>query len=91
VNENCLIPRKATEVLVKATIELHPKTVLDLGTGSGCILLSCLKNLPGAHGVGIDLSEEILELANRNRERLLGDEKGNRINNEKKKKKKKKK
>jgi len=77
VNENCLIPRKATEVLVKATLELNPKTILDLGTGSGCILLSCLKNINGALGVGIDLSEEILELANRNKERLLGDEKEN--------------
>ncbi|ORX83490.1 hypothetical protein BCR32DRAFT_266958 [Anaeromyces robustus] len=75
VNENCLIPRKATEILVKATIELKPKRVLDLGTGSGCILLSCLKNLKDAKGVGIDISDEILELANRNKNRILGERK----------------
>jgi len=75
VNENCLIPRKATEVLVQAVIDLKPKRILDLGTGSGCILLSCLKNLPDAVGVGIDLSKEILELANRNRESILQERK----------------
>ncbi|ORX49252.1 S-adenosyl-L-methionine-dependent methyltransferase [Piromyces finnis] len=77
VNENCLIPRKATEVLVQATIDLKPHRILDLGTGSGCILLSCLKNINNSQGVGIDLSDEILELANKNKEALLGDQKDN--------------
>ena len=63
-------------MLVNATIELKPKRILDLGTGSGCILLSCLKNIKDAQGVGIDLSDEILELANKNKENILGNLKG---------------
>ncbi|KAG4104827.1 S-adenosyl-L-methionine-dependent methyltransferase [Neocallimastix lanati (nom. inval.)] len=77
VNEHCLIPRKATETLVNATIELKPKRILDLGTGSGCILLSCLKSIPEALGVGIDLSEDILELANKNKIKILGEKQEN--------------
>lgn len=44
--------------------------MLDLCTGSGCILLSILKNLKQGTGVGIDISEQALEVARRNAKRL---------------------
>ena len=56
-----LAPRPDTETVVEAAIALIPKDIvaprlLDLGTGSGCILLALLSELPGAYGVGVDLS-----------------------------------
>ncbi len=56
-----LDPRPDTETLVEAVLERLPDRtarlrLLDLGTGSGCILLALLSELPNAHGVGVDLS-----------------------------------
>lgn len=72
VNEHVLIPRQDTETLVEeAGRYLKPgMRVLDLCTGSGCILLSILALHPGLAGVGADLSEEALFVAERNRECL---------------------
>ena len=66
VTPDVLDPRPETEILVQAALQ-HPfATVLDLGTGSGCILLSCLLDRPGARGVGTDLSKPALAIARRN-------------------------
>ena len=70
VTPDVLDPRPETEVLVAAALE-HPfLNMLDLGTGSGCILLSCLADRPAACGIGVDLSQAALEVARANAERL---------------------
>ncbi len=70
VNENVLIPRQDTEVLVERVLNLakgkENLKILDMCTGSGCILLSLLANLEKASGIGVDLSEKALEVARRN-------------------------
>ena len=55
-----LEPRPDTETLIEAVLEskIQPKKILDLGTGTGCILLTLLHEFPNAHGVGVDLSAE---------------------------------
>lgn len=74
VNENVLIPRQDTEVLVEEVMRhLHDgMRILDLCTGSGCILLSLLHYSNGCTGVGVDVSEEALQIAEENAERILG-------------------
>ncbi len=66
-----LVPRPDSETLVSAVLEAlgpaaarqAPLTVLDLGTGSGCLLVALLSELPDATGVGVDLSAEALSVA----------------------------
>lgn len=70
-----LIPRPETETLVEAALaEAKGRDgalrVLDLGTGAGCLLLALLSELPAASGVGVDLSRQALEVAQRNANRL---------------------
>ena len=66
VTADVLDPRPETEVLVAAALEQPAGRVLDLGTGSGAILLSVLAHLPQAAGVGVDLSDAALEVARAN-------------------------
>lgn len=77
VNEHVLIPRQDTEILVEEALRsLHDgMEVLDLCTGSGCILISILHYSNDCRGVGTDISEAALEVARRNGERLLGGKK----------------
>ncbi len=72
VNENVLIPRQDTEVLVEEVQKrLRPgMRFLDLCTGSGCILISLINGCPGVEGTGSDVSWKALEVAERNRKRL---------------------
>lgn len=75
VDSSALIPRADTEVLVdeaNAYIKQFPGTasVCDLGTGTGCILLSVLLENANAVGVGIDINENAVRLAQKNAERL---------------------
>ena len=70
-----LSPRPETETVVAAVLDnLAERTrslrVLDLGTGSGCLLLALLTELPGATGVGVDLSEAAIRVARANARRL---------------------
>jgi release factor glutamine methyltransferase len=65
-----LDPRPETETLIAEALSRPFRRVLDLGTGSGCILLSLLAERPAATGVGTDLSEEALAVARINRARL---------------------
>jgi release factor glutamine methyltransferase len=67
-----LIPRADSEAVVAAALEARPKPsrVLDLGVGSGALLLSVLAECPGAEGVGIDRSARALEVAGENAARL---------------------
>ena len=75
VSSAVLDPRPDSETLVAAALENLPDpdraySVLDLGTGSGCLLLSVLKNRPKARGIGIDVSPEALRIAVQNADRL---------------------
>lgn len=68
VNKHVLIPRPETEELVDLIIkDTHPKpTILEIGTGSGCIALALKKNIPNAQISAIDISEEALLVAQNN-------------------------
>ena len=66
VSADVLDPRPETEVLVEAALARPFERVLDLGTGSGCILLTLLAEMPGTRGVGVDLSVPALEVAKSN-------------------------
>lgn len=72
VNENVLIPRQDTEILVEEVLRepFDGADILDMCTGSGCILLSLLHYSNECHGVGVDLSPLALEVAKKNAERL---------------------
>ena len=70
VTPDVLIPRPETELLVEAAIELigaHAEPVIcDVGTGSGCIAVTLLCELPNAHAVGVDKSAAAIEIAKLN-------------------------
>ena len=66
VTEDTLDPRPETEILVAEALSRPFLKLLDLGTGTGCILLSCLADMPMASGVGSDLSAKALEVAQQN-------------------------
>jgi len=74
VGPGVLIPRADSETLIEAALahfgEAGPATVLDLGTGSGALLLAALDQWPAARGVGVDLSEAALAVAAANAGRL---------------------
>ena len=75
VTADVLDPRPDSEVLVEAALALRPVTgepfnVLDLGTGTGCLLLSVLNERRAASGTGVDLSEAALAVARRNAREL---------------------
>lgn len=70
VTPDVLDPRPETELLVMAALDRPFVRMLDLGTGSGCILLSCLAGMPVATGLGVDLSERALAVAVENAGRL---------------------
>ena len=70
VNQNVLVPRPETELIVEEAINIlkNQKSykILDIGTGSGCILLSILKDNPLCIGHGIDVSFKAIKIANLN-------------------------
>jgi release factor glutamine methyltransferase len=71
VSPATLIPRPDSETIVEAALALFPSPqspsrVLDLGTGTGCLLLSVLRERPASFGVGIDISERAARLARQN-------------------------
>lgn len=72
VNEHVLVPRQDTEVLVESVLEMAKDgmQVLDMCTGSGCILLSLLKLQEGLTGLGVDISEDALKVAKENAKNL---------------------
>ena len=75
VNEHVLIPRQDTEFLVEEVLKnLHDgMRVLDLCTGTGCILISLLRYTNDCQGLGVDVSSKALEVAEKNADRLLKD------------------
>ena len=73
VNEHVLIPRQDTEILVEEVLRqmTDGMRILDMCTGSGCILISLLHYSNGCRGVGVDISPEALEIAEKNAAGLL--------------------
>ena len=72
VNKNTLIPRPETELLVDELIKLFNNkkiSILDIGTGSGCIIISLLSGLNQSSGIGIDISKKALLIAKKNASR----------------------
>jgi release factor glutamine methyltransferase len=70
VTPDVLIPRPETELLVERSLEREPRSVLDLGTGSGAIALALKRHLPRARIVAVDASRAALEVARGNARRL---------------------
>ncbi len=73
VDEHVLAPRQDTEVLVERAIKsLKPgMRILDMCTGSGCILISLLHDKPTCEGIGVDISKDALAIAKENGNTLL--------------------
>ncbi len=67
VNKDVLIPRPDTEILIEETLKMYGKekrlNMLDIGTGSGCLLLSILKERKNFLGIGLDISKKALNVA----------------------------
>jgi len=79
VGPGVLVPRPESETLIEQLLKAFPDReaaheFLDLGTGSGCLLISALKQYPSARGIGVDSSPSALAMARRNVEKhgLLG-------------------
>ena len=75
VSPATLIPRPETETLIEAALEVLPnragvRRILDLGTGTGCLLLAALREFPEAFGIGVDIAPQAAALAARNARNL---------------------
>ena len=74
VNKGVLIPRPDTELIIEQVLKIYSKQsqlqVLDIGTGSGCILLSIIKERPNYYGVGIDISKKSINVSKINAKQL---------------------
>ena len=69
VNKYTLIPRPETELMVESVLKIYKSKrfkILDIGTGSGCILLSILAECKKASGTGLDISKNALKVAKKN-------------------------
>jgi len=71
VNENTLDPRPGSETVIESILERvadrsAPLRILDLGTGTGCLLLTLLRELPAAKGVAVDMCPKALQVASEN-------------------------
>ena len=74
IREGVLIPRPDTEILIQEALKIlkfkNQSSILDIGVGSGCILLSILKENPFFYGTGIDISNKSIDLSNINAKKL---------------------
>ena len=69
VNSGTLIPRPETELLVEKILDLFQDRrpfILDIGTGTGCILLTLIEEIENSSGIGIDISKKAIEVAKKN-------------------------
>jgi len=77
VNKNTLIPRPDTEIIIEQILKVTKNKeylrILDIGVGSGCILLSILKERKNFYGTGIDISKNSIGISKINAKRLLVD------------------
>jgi len=73
VDRNTLIPRPETELLCESIIKIFKNKnlyILDIGTGTGCIILSILSEIKGAKGIGLDISKKAIKVAKINSNKL---------------------
>ena len=73
INNDTLIPRAETELIIEKLIKIYNKqrvTILDIGTGSGCIILALLSELKNSRGTGIDISKKAILVAKKNAYKL---------------------
>jgi len=74
VNKDVLIPRPDTELMIEQILKIYLKEsqlqFLDIGTGSGCILLSILRERPNFYGTGIDISKKSIKVSKFNANKL---------------------
>ena len=70
VDENVLIPRPETEILVEEILKIEPQTLLEIGTGSGAIVIAVKKNLENCEVLATDISPEALAIAQKNAAKL---------------------
>ena len=88
VTPHVMIPRPGSETVIESaktlwcsgTVGDREPVILDLGTGSGCLLLTLLQWFPHGRGYGVDASADALAVAEANAQRLLGDQHGTRSN-----------
>ena len=78
INESVLIPRHDSEIIIETVLKYVPNintkySILDLGTGSGCLIISLLKEYKNSHGLGIDIDLETLKVAKTNKSMLLNE------------------
>ncbi len=69
VNRHTLIPRPETELLVEKLVNIFKKKrvfILDIGTGTGCILISLISEILRSRGIGVDISKKALQIAEKN-------------------------
>ena len=80
INKNVLIPRPDTEIIIEQVLKIYSKNsqlqILDIGTGSGCIILSILKERANFYGTGIDISKKSINVSKFNAKKL---KLGNRV------------
>ena len=79
VDNSVLIPRPDSEIIIETVIKYFPNQseslqILDLGTGSGCLIISLLKEFKNSKGVGIDFDKKALEVAKHNKYNLLNND-----------------
>jgi release factor glutamine methyltransferase len=74
VNKDVLIPRPDTELIIEQILKIYPEQsqlqILDIGTGSGCILLSIIKERANFYGTGIDISKKSINVSKINAKQL---------------------
>ena len=74
ISEDVLIPRPDTETIIEQVLRITRKKsklkVLDIGVGSGCIILTILKEKPDFHGIGVDLSQKCIDISKINARKL---------------------
>ena len=78
VDNSVLIPRPDSEIIIETAIEYFPDTkqnlkILDLGTGSGCLIISLLREFKNSMGVGIDFDKKALKVAAKNKANLFNE------------------
>lgn len=66
VNEHVMIPRPESEVIIDFAKNLNPKSIVDIGTGSGCLAITIALELPGTTVMATDISPDALEVCRRN-------------------------
>tara|TARA_B100000963_G_scaffold329814_1_gene319483 strand:- start:1966 stop:2805 length:840 start_codon:yes stop_codon:yes gene_type:complete len=73
VTNDTLIPRPETELLVEKLLKLYKGkkiTILDIGTGSGCIIIALLNSLKKSSGIGVDISKDAITIAKKNAQKF---------------------